>query len=139
MFEELCRSRIAVYLDRLMDLFERAQERVLADMAPYWGSFCKVYRSPLGSAVSLPQGVSSSNHTVIHVTYSHNIITIILYAFSLVVSCPPVTSRSSLQVSEVSLPPLPRPHHNVVPLLSYSKLKGVRWRGTFHLYDHVTT
>lgn len=53
---ELRRSKISVNLNHVVDLFENAQQRVFSDMVPYWGSFCKLYKSPIESTVSLPQG-----------------------------------------------------------------------------------
>lgn len=54
--EDLYRSKILPYVDRLMDLFENAQKQVFSEMVPYWGTFCKLYQSPIESTVSLPQG-----------------------------------------------------------------------------------
>lgn len=122
--QELYCSKIPVNLNRVMDLFESAQQQVFSDMVPYWGSFCKVYQSPVESTISLPQGIPL---IFIHTN------SCIVYA---VASCsPPVTSRNSPKVSQILLPPLPqtRTRENVVPLLSYSKLKGVKWRGTVNL------
>ena len=54
--EDLRRYKNQAFLDRLMDLLEHLQHKVLTDMAPYWCSFCKQYQSPTESTVSLPQG-----------------------------------------------------------------------------------
>lgn len=54
--EDLTRAKVSGHLERLTDLFEKAQQQVLNDMVPYWRKFCKMYHSPLDSTDSLPQG-----------------------------------------------------------------------------------
>ena len=49
--------KTSVLADRVMDLLEKAQKQVFTEMVPYWGTFCKLYQSPVESVVSLPQGL----------------------------------------------------------------------------------
>ena len=54
--EELYQVMILANADRVMDLLDKAQKQVFSEIVPHWGYFCKMYISPVESAVSLPQG-----------------------------------------------------------------------------------
>ena len=56
--ENLHHPQLPSQAECVMELLEKAQRQVFAEMVPYWGSFCKVYESPVESLVSLPQGDS---------------------------------------------------------------------------------
>ena len=53
---DLSKVKVRSHIDKLCDLLLKAQELTFMDMLPYWGAFCKQYKSPDGSVVSLPPG-----------------------------------------------------------------------------------
>ena len=55
--EDLYQFKMQANVDYVMDLMEKAQRLVFAEMVPFWGFFCKFYQSPVESTVSLPQGI----------------------------------------------------------------------------------
>lgn len=62
--QELHRYKLTVNLNHVMDLFDNAQQRVFSEIVPYWGTFCRMYQSPVESTTSLPEGNQINYKTI---------------------------------------------------------------------------